>query len=179
LAAVLWSLDIEVNGASRTDRNAYIRNIINSTAVDLEVTAEEQGHGRIDARAAVRQIIPNPPAEKGDANGDEVIDEADLTIVVGLDGVTSTGATYNAAADYDGNNVINNLDVLGIITEIAGPPDGDTDADGDVDADDVEVLRQLFGAAAGDAAYDAVADADRNGVIDELDLFVVGRNFGS
>ncbi len=178
LAALLWSLDIEVNGTI-TKTNADIRGYIRDTAVDLGFTTDEQGHGRIDALAAARQIIPNPPPEHGDANGDEIVDEADLTIVVGLDGVSSGSASYNEGADYDSNGVINNQDVLAIITRIAGQADGDTDDDGDVDMDDVEVLRQLFGVAAGDAAYDAVADADRNGVIDELDLFVVGRNFGS
>jgi hypothetical protein len=48
-----------------------------------------------------------------------------------------------------------------------------------VDEDDVQVLVDRFGAEAGDANYVAVADANRDGIIDELDLFVIGRNFDS
>lgn len=55
---------------------------------------------------------------------------------------------------------------------------GDTNGDGKVDQDDIEPIRQRFGARQGESNYDARVDANDDGVIDELDVFVVGRNFG-
>ncbi|MBN2082431.1 S8 family serine peptidase [bacterium] len=155
-----------------------LRDAMNAAAEDLGDSGRDELYGY----GSVRAPQPDPTVVRGDANKDGNIDEADLAIIVSLDGVTSTSGDYIDEADYDANNTINSTDVLGVVAKIfedAGTGDGDTDGDGDVDDDDAQVLRDKFGLKAGDTGYTALADADRNGVIDELDLFVVGRNYGN
>lgn len=56
---------------------------------------------------------------------------------------------------------------------------GDLDGDGIVDGDDEALLRDLYGAVAGDALYDPAADADGNGRVDHRDLARLGAAFGA
>lgn len=56
--------------------------------------------------------------------------------------------------------------------------DGDTNVDRRVDDADVIPLVAGFGKMSGQPAYSAAVDTNRDGVIDELDLFAVGRNYG-
>jgi Dockerin type I domain len=69
------------------------------------------------------------------------------------------------------------IDILASLPDAPGKA-GDTDGDGDIDDADVTQIVSRFGARAGGANYDAKADCNSDGVIDELDLFVVGRQFG-
>ena len=54
---------------------------------------------------------------------------------------------------------------------------GDFDGDGDMDARDFFVFHRAFGTVSGDSNYDAMADFDANGVIDESDLAVFTGQF--
>lgn len=69
------------------------------------------------------------------------------------------------------------VDVLAALPAAPGKA-GDTDGDGDIDDNDVNQIVSRFGAHTGDANYSAAADCNDDGVIDELDLFVVGRQYG-
>jgi len=55
---------------------------------------------------------------------------------------------------------------------------GDADGNGSVGPEDVAVIEDKFGLRQGDAEYTAAADTNSDGVIDELDLFAVGLNWG-
>lgn len=60
---------------------------------------------------------------------------------------------------------------VGTITLLAG----DTDGDGDVDADDVAVVREAFGQPAPPGSS---ADLNADGVVDVIDLALLGSNWG-
>lgn len=81
------------------------------------------------------------------------------------------------AAGKDEDYGSGRVDVLAALPAPAGKA-GDTDGDGDIDDNDVNQIVARFGAHTGDANYDAKADCNNDGVIDELDLFVVGRQYG-
>ncbi len=55
---------------------------------------------------------------------------------------------------------------------------GDTNADGVVNSDDIPEIHRLFGVRIGDPKYEGRVDCNRDGVIDELDLFPIGNNYG-
>jgi subtilisin family serine protease len=61
---------------------------------------------------------------------------------------------------------------------VAGGKIGDTNVDKAVNDLDLGPIIANFGARRGEANYDANADANSDGVIDELDVFVVGRHYG-
>ncbi|MCI0895542.1 MAG: hypothetical protein J4N84_11650, partial [Chloroflexi bacterium] len=52
---------------------------------------------------------------------------------------------------------------------------GDLDGDGDVDAEDEQAIKQAFGRPVSD---NPVADLNADGVIDVLDLALLGSNWG-
>lgn len=62
---------------------------------------------------------------------------------------------------------------------IPGVKQGDTNDDGSVNAADLTEIQNRFGARTGDGNFLARVDCNGDGVIDELDVFVVGRKFGS
>jgi lysophospholipase L1-like esterase len=55
---------------------------------------------------------------------------------------------------------------------------GDVNADGRVDGADLVIFGLHFGAARGEAAYDAAADFNSDGQIDGVDLAILAANFG-
>ena len=61
---------------------------------------------------------------------------------------------------------------------VDGTLHGDTNGDGHVTEADVQPIIDRFGAHTGDTNYQARVDTNTDGVIDEVDLFAVGRNFG-
>jgi subtilisin family serine protease len=74
------------------------------------------------------------------------------------------------------------IDMLAALTEnIVNPSSkpGDTNGDDVVDASDLNPIVENFGKSTGQAGYAAQIDTNKDGVIDELDLFLVGRKFGS
>lgn len=54
---------------------------------------------------------------------------------------------------------------------------GDTNSDGVVDENDIQAIRDRFGAVEGDENYSPKVDTNGDGVIDELDIFEIGRNY--
>jgi hypothetical protein len=71
------------------------------------------------------------------------------------------------------------LPLPAVLAGATAPVWGDLDGDGQVDADDETLLRDLFGAQTGDARYDAAADSDGDGVVDHRDLALFGDAWGS
>ncbi|MGI9643990.1 MAG: dockerin type I domain-containing protein [Ilumatobacteraceae bacterium] len=61
----------------------------------------------------------------------------------------------------------------------AEPLPGDLDGDGTLGIGDETWLKSLYGAAQGDALYDAAADGNGDGRIDHLDLALFGGEFGA
>jgi subtilisin family serine protease len=57
------------------------------------------------------------------------------------------------------------------------PAEGDANTDGKVNNLDLGVVKQKYGIRQGHANYTNAADCNHDGVIDELDVFVIGRNF--
>lgn len=110
LAALIYSVlpDPESLTANQT-----VRNLINSTAVDLGPAGrdEEFGFGRIDMAKALESFATGKP---GDANGDGFVDEADLAQIVANYGKKSGQTGYTVQLDLNGDGVIDELDVLEI-----------------------------------------------------------------
>jgi len=77
--------------------------------------------------------------------------------------------------DY-GYGSINMRSAMTHLNPIGKP--GDTNLDGKVDENDVQPIIQAFGSRQGEPEYSLAIDANHDGFIDELDLFIVGRNFG-
>ena len=82
----------------------------------------------------------------------------------------------NGRDQYYGYGRIDALAAMQQIYVINDP--GDTNGDDVVNADDIQAIIDLFGVTEDDAEYDIIVDANRDGVIDELDLFVIGQNYG-
>jgi hypothetical protein len=60
----------------------------------------------------VRFIAPPPPPVcVGDINGDQSVNTADLTLLLGAFGTCTGDAGYNAAADFDTSGCVNTLDL--------------------------------------------------------------------
>ena len=59
--------------------------------------------------------------EKGDANGDGVVNAADIVDVVNhlMGKPTSTGEFYDSAADVNGDGIVNIADVVCLVTLIS------------------------------------------------------------
>jgi hypothetical protein len=70
------------------------------------------------------------------------------------------------------------VDFEAAITNAGEKIAGDTNNDGIVNESDVAEITNLFGARIGDPKYNGRVDCNRDGTIDELDLFPIGRNFG-
>jgi len=124
----------------------------------------------------------------GDVTGDESIDDEDRDALADFiehaDGEPGDGdGRVNAQVtlidhafdfslyDLDGDGRVNSLDayVIGFGRR------GDMNADGDVDEDDVRLVRALLGLVQGDPAYNPAADLNHNGVIDRRDCAMVRR----
>jgi subtilisin family serine protease len=92
---------------------------------------------------------------------------------------------YNTADDlgqagFDTSFGHGRIDMKAALEAVAGNgKQGDTDGDGVVDDNDAQPIIDNFGSRTGDPSYSAAIDANADGVIDELDLFVIGRKFGS
>jgi subtilisin family serine protease len=74
------------------------------------------------------------------------------------------------------------IDMLAALTEGTVNPStklGDTNGDNTVDAHDLEPIVANFGKHSGEAGYAAQIDTNHDNVIDELDVFAVGKKFGS
>jgi hypothetical protein len=93
-------------------------------------------------------VIPHCP---GDFDGDNDVDLADLSQLLGNYGMTS-GAQYE---------------------------DGDLDGDGDVDLSDLAILLAAYGTCDGDPNYNPVADLDGNDCVDLADLAALLANYGT
>jgi subtilisin family serine protease len=110
LAALIYSVlpDPEALTANQT-----VRDLINSTAVDLGPAGrdEEFGFGRINMAKALEGFATGKP---GDANGDGFVDEADLALIVANYGKKSGQTGYTVQLDLNGDGVIDELDVLEI-----------------------------------------------------------------
>jgi subtilisin family serine protease len=89
--------------------------------------------------------------------------------------IESTAEDLGAAGRDDdfGNGRINMASAVAIASG-----SGDTNGDGVVNEQDLQLIISHFGAKRGDANYADRIDANGDGVIDELDVFKVGRNFG-
>lgn len=92
---------------------------------------------------------------------------------------------YNTAVDlgqqgFDTSFGHGRIDMLAAL-DTAGPDGkpGDANKDGSVDNNDLQTIIDRFGARTGDGNYLPSADTNGDGIIDELDVFSVGRNFGS
>jgi subtilisin family serine protease len=61
---------------------------------------------------------------------------------------------------------------------VAGGKVGDTNRDNAVNDLDIAPIIAKFGIKRGESGYDSAVDCNNDGVIDELDVFVVGRHYG-
>ena len=100
------------------------------------------------------------PYQCGDANGDGVINAADNAIVDFLQGVTFEQGGYNLAADFNGDGIIDTVDLSKTCLT------GDTNLDGDINLLDVS----LFVLFVTQSIYFCEADANQDGVVDLLDV---------
>ena len=66
-------------------------------------------------------IVEGDGPEKGDANGDGVVNAADIVDVVNhlMGKPTSTGEFYDSAADVNGDGIVNIADVVCLVTLIS------------------------------------------------------------
>jgi len=116
-----------------------------------------------------------PDLIPGDANLDGVVDELDRELVE--DNLGFTDAASWTTGDFNGDLAVTQED-LDIILALLGQP-GDTDDDGDVDIDDLNNVRNFFGAegmADGTLAGDAYPF---DGAVNIDDLNAVRNNFGA
>ncbi len=144
--------------------------------------AEEQ----IDAFYVWTDI--GPGFEVGDCNGDMMINAADqaiiMTAIAQSDGTSfdmdnlKNGQTtivdfgWNFALydiNYDGLINADDLDAIGYAQR------GDVNNDGNVDNEDKLVLKSMLGLVESDIEYNAAADLDGNGIIDQRDLKTMSR----
>ncbi len=111
---------------------------------------------------------------RGDIDGSCVVGPVDLDISIAVYG------TYYPAADIEGDDGINILDVIAVISEwdrICGEKlVGDVNGDWQVDSVDRRTLRALLGSTAPKANH---VDLNRDGAVDDADLELLDENFGA
>ena len=110
LAALLYSVLPDPDSITA---NQTVRDLINSTSVDLGPAGRDEqfGFGRIDMAKALAGFTTDKP---GDANGDGFVDEADLALITANYGKKSGQSGYTTRMDLNGDGVIDELDVLEI-----------------------------------------------------------------
>ncbi|MEP0814463.1 MAG: S8 family serine peptidase [bacterium] len=106
LAALIKSLDPDVS-------NAEIRTLMQESAVDLGLAGRDEiyGFGRVDFAAALGGASE---AVSGDANGDGVVNDADVDEVVRLFGARIGEARYAGRTDTNRDGVVDELDLFAI-----------------------------------------------------------------
>jgi hypothetical protein len=82
---------------------------------------------------------------------------------------------------FDQNSGYGRIDMVKAFQDYVQPEVelvGDTDYNGEVNDDDVIPLLQRYGKRNGTPGYMPRADTNKDDVIDELDIFLIGLNFG-
>lgn len=108
--------------------------------------------------------------------------QSDLDAVKKAFGSKAGEERFDAAADIDGNGVVDFQDNTAIFTRWGSAPEGTTPGSTEPPATfgqaHLDAVKKSFGAKQGDANYDAAADADGNGVIDFRDTTHILTNWG-
>ncbi len=132
----------------------------------------------------------------GDLNQDGHVDQVDFGVFQQAFGYHTGEQGYNAAADYDGDGVVNLIDYQTFAWYLGNqncdpPPwpapdalparhaEGDANGDGAVDVTDLLIVADSWGTSIGTNGYDVLADFNNDGQVDVSDLLIVAGNFGT
>ncbi|MGQ3413434.1 S8 family serine peptidase [Natrinema sp. LN54] len=103
---------------SRTELREHLR----ATAVDIGLDGDEQGHGRVDAAAAVEIDPFSDDGASGDESGGECGDE---TVTASASGSLDGSGWWGESDRY--SYALNTADPCSITISVDGPADGDVD----------------------------------------------------
>lgn len=137
------------------------------------------GSDPLDAR-----ITPPYPPGYGDLDQDADIDGKDVFILMSVLYLTADDEGFNPRADFNGDGVIDALDVemfarvYGYMFDQPCDPAADFDADGDVDGVDIRIFSTLLGLDEFDPGFDPRADFNGDGLISEWDFPFFVMNLG-
>jgi hypothetical protein len=126
-------------------------------------------------------LTPLPGTGIGDLNGDCVIDQEDLAILLAHYGPCPPpppeDPDQRCIGDLNGDLVVDDAD-LDILLAHYDTVVGDVDGNGIVDQTDMDRVLAAYNTCDGDPGYDADADIDNSGCVDMTDLSYVLACFG-
>lgn len=128
-----------------------------------------------DSRGDVAGSVVGPAKGSTPTGFDGVIDEKDIDYVRANFGDWSDiyqAALIDLSCDMNGDLVINEADVVELVTVILGTSMGDVDLDGDVDADDASIITGTPGTGW------RGGDLNGDGVVNAADLAICNANQG-
>ncbi len=186
ISRLIWSLD-EFAGTNVSLADGYYRFVIDASLVtDLAgnpLDGNGDGTGGDHYELTFHRLA-------GDADGNMVVDSADMDVVNAALGSTPTSATWNANADLDrdGRVTVRDRTIVaradGAAIELPAAPvmpaaialPGDFNGDGRVDAADYTVWRVNLGV--NDTQSPVAGDADGDLDVDDADYLIWKTNFG-
>lgn len=112
----------------------------------------------------------------GDFDEDGDCDSADLVVTLVSYELSAGDPTYDARADYNGDDTVDFPDLFALLREygdepqIMASPYGNADGDFDLDSADEALFSAAYGTNSGDSGYLEILDANLDGAIDDFDL---------
>jgi uncharacterized protein (DUF2141 family) len=149
------------------------RNIKHTRGPDARVLATAFVLVLLASAAGAAPITDCSPGIQGDANRDGVVNFKDLNIVASSFGKSSSDWNWDCRADVVPDGVVNIADLNLMTSLLTGRPNPDITLDGIVDCRDLLIVTENYGQDSSSAGWDRRADVNKDSLVNIDDITLV------